>query len=322
MAPYKLPTILATSVIRGADKGIHGGVYLIDLESGHFERVLDWNQQDIDWSGRGGARGLRGIAIRGREIYLAASDELFVYGPDFRLLASYRNPHLNLCHEISISGNTLYLTSTGHNTVLAFDMDTKRFTRGYHARLTTRRYALYRRGLPLLPRLRSFDPNAEPPLPLVGKDSLHINNVHVSEGVVYVSGTRARHIFSIADGKLGVYARVPFSAHNAQPHRGGVLINDTARARLAFLDRRGRLQTEYPVHAYPADQLENVPASERLARQGFARGLAFTDGGLLIAGSSPATINVFEWGHPQPLKTITLTHDVTNAIHGLEIWPF
>jgi hypothetical protein len=157
---------------------------------------------------------------------------------------------------------------------------------------------------------------------LVGRQSLHINNVHFAEGTLYFSGTRARHIFSVAKGRLGIYAKVPFSAHNAQPHRGGVLINDTAAMRLAYQDRAGRVQMEYPVRTYPQSELENVPASEKVARQGFARGLAFTDEGLLIAGSSPATINVFEWGRSEPLKTLTLTMDVTNAIHGLEIWPY
>lgn len=317
-----LPTILTTSVIRGVDEGIHGGVYLVDLEHGKFERVIDWNKQDIDWSGRGGARGLRGIAFYETEIYLAASDELFIYDPNFKLLGSFRNSHLNLCHEIYRAGDTLYLSSTGYNAILEFDLPTKRFTRGYLAEISPRRYWFYRRGLSLLPRLHTFDANTPQHLPLVGKQSLHINNVHFADGVLYFSGTRARHIFTVEDGQLAAYAEVPFSAHNAQPHKGGVLINDTAAMRLAFLERAGRLKMEYPVKTYPHSELENVPPTERVARQGFARGLAFTEDGLLIAGSSPATINVFQWGQAEPIKTLTLTMDVTNAIHGLEIWPY
>jgi hypothetical protein len=317
-----LPNVLTTSVIRGVDEGIHGGVYLVDLQHDRFERVIDWNKQDIDWSGRGGARGLRGIAFYEDEIYLAASDELFLYDTNFKLLGSYRNPHLNLCHEIYRSGRTLYLTSTGYNVILEFDLPGKNFVRGYFMETTPGRYALYRRGLRLWPRLHIFDPTVSQGLRLVGKESLHINSVYFYDGVIYFSGTRARHLFSITDGELGVHAKVPFSAHNAQPYKGGVLINDTAHARLAFLDRAGRLQMAYPLKTFPQEKLENVPASKRVARQGFARGLAYTNGGLLIAGSSPATINVFQWGRSRPLKTLTLTMDVTNAIHGLELWPF
>ena len=58
-----LPTVLMTDVIRSARQGdAHGGAYLIDLESGSFDKVLDWNRVEIDWEGRGMGRGLRGIA--------------------------------------------------------------------------------------------------------------------------------------------------------------------------------------------------------------------------------------------------------------------
>ena len=40
---------------------------------------------DIDWRGRGADRGLRGIAFHDETVYIAASDELFAYTPDFRL---------------------------------------------------------------------------------------------------------------------------------------------------------------------------------------------------------------------------------------------
>jgi hypothetical protein len=57
-------------------------------------------------------------------------------------------------------------------------------------------------------------------------------------------------------------------------------------------------------------------------RQGFARGLCVWNDELIIAGSSPATISVYRLGQPEVLKTVTITMDIRNAIHGLEIWPF
>ena len=77
------------------------------------QQVIDWNSADIDWQGRGWDRGLRGIAFDGERVFIAASNELFVYSPDFKLLASYRNPYLRHCHEIAVYQRRLYLTSTG-----------------------------------------------------------------------------------------------------------------------------------------------------------------------------------------------------------------
>ena len=69
------PTLIATSVVRGSQQGeSHGGVYLIDTRSGEIRQTIDWNTSDIDFTGRGWDRGLRGIAFHKNEVYIAASD--------------------------------------------------------------------------------------------------------------------------------------------------------------------------------------------------------------------------------------------------------
>ena len=84
--------LIATSVVRGSQQGeSHGGVFLIDLDHQRAVQAIDWNTTDFDWQGRGWDRGLRGIAFDLERVYIAASDELFVYSPEFQLLASYRN---------------------------------------------------------------------------------------------------------------------------------------------------------------------------------------------------------------------------------------
>ena len=76
--------LVTTSVVRGSRQGqSHGGVYLIDLEHRSVRQTIDWNRGDIDWQGRGWDRGLRGIAFDGELVYIAASDELFAFTPDF-----------------------------------------------------------------------------------------------------------------------------------------------------------------------------------------------------------------------------------------------
>ena len=123
-----MTVLIATSVVRGSRQGeSHGGVYLLDVEQGRAAMAIDWNTADIDWRGRGWDRGLRGIAFDGDLVYLAASDELFVYTPDFEPVASYRAPFLKHCHEIFRYERRLFLTSTGYDSVLGFDLDKKDF---------------------------------------------------------------------------------------------------------------------------------------------------------------------------------------------------
>lgn len=125
------PTVIATSVIRSAQQGeSHGGVYLVDLNSGTYRNVIDWDDESISWEGRGGDRGLRGVAFHDGLVYLAASDEVFVYDRDFKRIGSIVNKHLIYCHEVFIYENTLYLTSTRYDSILLYNLDENTFRRG------------------------------------------------------------------------------------------------------------------------------------------------------------------------------------------------
>ena len=125
--------LIASSVVRGAQQGqSHGGVYLIDFKNQGVNQTIDWNTSGIDWQGRGWDRGLRGIAFDRERVFIAASDELFAYTPDFQLIESWRNPYLKHCHEIAVFDRTLYLTSTGFDSILGFDLDKHCFNWGMY----------------------------------------------------------------------------------------------------------------------------------------------------------------------------------------------
>lgn len=317
----RLPTVIASSVVRSAHQGeSHGGVYLVDLESGTTEQVIDWNDCSINWEGRGADRGLRGIAFHEDEVYLAASDEVFVYTKDFRLKRSIRNRYLKHCHEIYIAGGRLYLTSTGFDSVLEYDIASRSFARGLCVRFAASGRLRKKLRLRPLPRLRAFDPNSdEGPAP---GDTCHINSVFVEEGTVFVAGTRLEHLLAINGSKLSSYARIPHTSHNARPFREGVLLNSTHKDSVCYLDHRGNVLKAFPIKHYDEQELMNSHLPRDNARQAFGRGLCMLDDGLLAGGSSPATISVYRFDASEPLKTINLTMDLRNAVHGLEVWPF
>jgi hypothetical protein len=322
-----LPIVLATSVVRSAHEGeSHGGVYLVDLADSSCEEVVRWDYAGISWEGRGSERGLRGIAFYDQLILIASSNEVLVYDRNFHIVDRFQNPYLKHCHEVFRANDLLWLTSTGFDSVLALDLKRGRFTIGYHVTKAFRRSRQARR-FDISPRysIRQFDPERQD-----GPSGLrrgrgvfvHLNNVWATEASVLLSGTGLRHIVEVRDGRASRFARIPKGTHNAQPFRSGIILNHTPRNRIAYLSRNGRLRGSFPIKTYDEADLTHSSLQTDHARQGFGRGLCTWNGRLLIGGSSPATVSVFDIDTRERLACINITMDVRNAIHGLEVWPF
>lgn len=306
-----IPPLIATSVVRGSEQGqSHGGVYLIDPATRAVHQVMDWNKSNIDWTGRGWDRGLRGIAFYDDEVYIAASDELFVYDQRFRRQRSYRNRYLKHCHEIFVHNETLYLTSTGYDSILAFDLNGRDFVWGMHVSKVDGVWRGHR-----------FAPNSNVGPP--AKNQLHINNVFCDEQELSFSGLRTEGIISLgADGKLYQQVELPSGVHNARLFSDGVLFNDTAADYLRFVTRTGD-ERRFQFPTYNRDDIEFAGIDDsKIARQGFGRGLCAMNGRLVAAGSSPSTVSIFDLESGQRVLAVNFSMDVRNAIHGLEVWPY
>jgi len=304
-----MTTLIATSVVRGSRQGeSHGGVYLVDLDRERVVQTIDWDSADIDWQGRGWDRGLRGIAFDGDKVFIAASDELFVYDRQFARLASWRSPYLKHCHEISRYRRRLYLTSTGFDSVLGFDLDLNRFSWGLH--FSGRNGAL---------QCTAFDPMGDRgPAPV---NNLHLNSVHCTERGMYFSGLRAGGLLKFDGKTVAGVATLPEGTHNARPFRDGVLFNDSKADVLRFVSPVAA--RAFPVPRYrPEDLTHTELGDSRIARQAFARGLCVLNDDLVAGGSSPSTIALHDLKRAKTVLTVRLSRDVRNAIHGLEVWPF
>lgn len=319
-----LPTVLVSSVVRSSRQGeSHGGVYLVDLEKGATTQVLDWDDPSIDWSGRGADRGLRGIAFHGDIIYLAASDEVFLYDRSFRRCGSIRSPYLKHCHEIAIDGDLLYLTSTGFDAVLVYDLRTERFVQGWHFRWSPLGRTMKRLGRHSLrprPRLSAFDPTRDGgPGP---SDTCHINNVVAVSGRVYCSGTGMGHLFEITGDELHSAFRIPYGTHNTRPFGQGALMNHTEADAVLLVDRAGHERARFELPRYDPATLQHNDIPGDHARQAFGRGLTTVGDSWIVAGSSPATVTVFDVRTRGVMTSVNLTKDVRNSVHGLEVWPY
>jgi hypothetical protein len=305
----RLPTLLASSVIRGTRLGeSHGGLYLVDLDRGTAELKLDWNTTAIDIAGRGGDRGLRGIAFHGERILVAGNSELLMLDRDFHVLDSFTNPYLRHCHEISVSGDRVFLTATGFDSLLSFDITTGRFVDGWHLRMAGGSLGL-----------DHFDPStsAGP----AARHDFHLNSVHASAGGLWFSGLNTPGLLHMHGTGVNLTGHLPRGTHNAQVWNDGLLYNDTEADRICHV-RDGNLR-EMAVPDFDPQRIVNLQRFvSTVARPRFARGLCVLTDGLVAGGSSPSTVSVYDLRAGARLVQQNLSMDVRNAVHGLAVWPY
>ncbi len=308
---HRLPKFVATSVVRGSRKGeSHGGVFLVDFENQDVAQPLDWDTSEIDFEGRGGDRGLRGIAFGDDDILIAASDELFRFDRSFKIKTSNKNRYLKHCHEICRFEQTIFLTSTGFDSLLAYDLGKKKFVWGFHLQWQYAQWAGH-----------TFHPLSDMgPKPV---NNFHINAVHVDSTGIYLSGLRTKALLHI-DGKMEVseVCSLPAGAHNARPYRDGLLFNDTEDDCLRYAGRDGE-DIAFKIATYDEADIEFAGFDEsNIARQGFGRGLCPVGDRFVAGGSSPSTVSLYDFESKQTVGSVNLSMDIRNAIHGLEVWPY
>ena len=304
--------LIATTVVRGSRPGeSHGGAYRIDLDRQTVDKPIDWSSFEIDWRGHGGGRGLRGIAFDGESIYIAASDRLFAYGPDFMPIDCWRNPYLKNCHEVEVYERTLFLASTAFDCILAFDLDERRFVRGFHVETSNYRF-----------KASAFDPGGDDgPLEL---NKLHINSVACNRDGMYIGGLNTGGMLHFNGRTVSMAAELPGGSHNARPFRDGVLFNDNDAGRLRYCGRGDGAEDRAmaPPHYDPQSLLTADAEDERIARQGFLRGLCTLSDSVVAVGSSPATVSVYDLAANERIGSVSLSRDLRATVHGLEVWPF
>jgi len=307
----KLPKLIATSVVRGSQQGeSHGGIYTVDFQNQSGEQHVDWNTSNINFEGRGADRGLRGIAFDGDDIYIAASDELYCYDRNFSIRESFRNRYLKHCHEICVKDDHLFLTSTGFDSLLAFNLETRQYEWGFRLQKQYGKWTGY-----------TFDPRTATGPEAV--NDFHINMVHADDTGIYLSGLRTGALlFLNSQWQVSIVCDLPPGIHNARPWLDGVVFNDTAADSVRFVSRKGGQQA-FRIPSYDESQIEFAGIDDsKVARQAFGRGLCTVDGRFIVAGSSPSTISLYDVQTGQKIGSVNLSMDIRNAIHGLEVWPF
>jgi hypothetical protein len=307
----KLPKLIVTSVVRGSQQGeSHGGIFTVDFENQEVVQQVDWNTSGIDFEGRGADRGLRGIAISGEDVLVAASDELFRYDRNFKIQSSHKNRYLKHCHEICKMERTIFLTSTSFDSLLAFDLDREQYVWGFHLLKQNDQWGGH-----------TFNPRSDMgPVPV---NDYHINMVHVDNTGIYLSGLYTNALLHLnSEMEVSEICSLPAGAHNARPYREGLLFNDTDSDCVRYAGSDGK-NIAFKIVTYDEGDIEFAGIDDsRVARQGFGRGLCLVGERFVAGGSSPSTISLYDLEGNQKVGSVNLTMDIRNAIHGLELWPF
>lgn len=283
--------ILATSVhLGGTPEENHGAVHLVDLDQGRAAPMLRWKAKGPDWEESGGGRGLRGVAIDGESVWIASSDTLLLFTPEFELKASFRSPFLGDCQEIALFEGRLYLTSAACDSVLGFDLESRRFDWGLH--ISDGEGGLL--GTPFEPH------SALGPSPGA---SLQLNSISCDERGMFLCGARTQGLLHFDARRIVRLVSLPRGVNNARPWRDGVLFNDTEAGVARFLKPRHNSVFRAPL-------------------PGFARGLCTIDDHRFVAGSAPATVTLHDVNIMKTIVSITLDDNPKHSIHALALWPF
>jgi hypothetical protein len=225
-------------------------------------------------------------------------------------MTSNRNRYLKHCHEICRHEEMIFLTSTGFDSLLAFDLDKKKYVWGFRLMRQYDKWAGH-----------TFDPASDMgPRPV---NDYHINMVHVDNTGIYLSGMRTNALLHLnSNMEVSEVCSLPAGAHNAQPYRDGLLFNDTDSDCVRYVGRDGRNQV-FKIATYDEKEIEFAGIDDSsIARQGFGRGLCSIDDRFVAGGSSPSTISLYDLEANQKVGSVNLTMDIRNAIHGLEVWPY
>jgi len=316
-------TLLASTIARSTKQGeSHGGLFLIRPFESKYCKILDWTEENIKWGGSGGERGLRGICFYKDYLLVATNNFIIVFDEDLNEVRRICGPLLNLCHEICVGEDQLFISSTGYDLIVSYDLEQNKFSRCakfYGSPTRSERYEIE--------DTKSF----------IRQNEFHINSVYYMDKKVYAATGTKGDVFILSSGldfinsfqsdaslrldrlqlpdsHRGFFGRKVI-AHNVYPFMEGFLLNYTENHSIVyFKDGRADWLVQHPScpphHGVTPD----------LMSHGWARGLCFTDR-FAFSGSFPASVLTVDLNEKAPVGKMFLSDYMGHSVHGLEIVP-
>jgi hypothetical protein len=311
--------VFATTVIRGSsNREMTGFLFELDWNNGRIERKvpIPLDTKHPFWNARGGNRGGRGVFVYDGKLYVATSMSILIYDTDLMQIGEICHPFLAGIHEIFVSSDGIWVTSTVHDGVVKLDFlsNVTDSWWGSESRLLQEELGYSGRTLRLkldFPRDSFFQEYER----YCAEERLHVNAVWQKEEDVFVLSCRKKAVVQIRPGP----ERIIFQDEElASPHncivteKGLAVINDTQNQRIRIYDlSSGKMSRTVPTVIY--DQMR----SEQFANAGWQRGLARVRDSVYLVGTSPATIYEADISTGKVGRVWPIDDDVRHCIHGL-----
>ena len=300
--------IICTTVIRAASQGdVHGGLYVIDMDSEEILHHAPYSEDFVNDNERGGERGLRGIAVLDDRIIVADSSGLMELDRDnFKITNRIQDDNIfKSIHEICFFDKDLWITSTAYDKIVAMDFDFK--LQGIWEVI----------GEDGEDRKILTDLKPSNPRPPKIEDKYHINSISSNNGRVVFSGL-ITHLYSAES--MNTIAPMPVIGNEKSFQHNFYEYEDLFLVNLTTFGYVGILKKDSPKVKYvsiPKPKRVKYSA-DQIAASNWNRGLARKDNYIII-GTSPARILLYNMSTNQIEKEIQLEEDVRHCIHGLEI---
>ena len=301
--------IICSTVVRAAKQGdIHGGLYVIDLDTEEVLHYAPYEKEFVNDNERGGERGLRGIAVLHDRVIVSDSAGFIELDKNtYEIKRVFQDPdYFKSIHEIVFHNDHIWATSTAYDAVVKLDPDFN--IKGFweilgenvknHKELTCK--------MEITPETKTEN------------DNYHINSLFVSDGSMRVSGllTPLYNFDDMKEVSPRGSSKLPMAlgfVHNFHEYDDMFIANLTTFSSIGIFRKGvGWDAVEIPRSKDVTYQVDDVAVNN------WNRGLARA-GDKLIIGSSPARILVYDMKKKKFEKEIVLEKDIRHAIHGLEI---
>ncbi len=330
--------VYLSTVIRGAS-----------LEQGGELIALDWDAKKViarrplcppdprihDPNPRGGTRGGRGIVLLPDELLVATYHSLLGFDYELKPTRIITNKNFAGLHELKLVEDGLWVTSTPLGVLLKVDLEGNSLQEWWaHDDLVVQREF----GAQALPIQKSGDNRLAGMTDSV-MSKLHLNNVEVYDGRVYVALNNQGAILRLFPTEVLLHHPSMKGCHNGLVARDGeLLLNNSHDHMLIVFDMHtGEIRRQIDLASFSqvapllrARQYQNVSwpsrlkqflLRKRLSRPLFTRGMCLLDDTRVMVGVSPASVLEVDYKRGRLIDLMQCSEAVNECVHGLEAIP-
>ena len=328
--------VFLSTVVRGAPMEQAGELIALDWDRKQVlgrVPIFPTNPAIDDPNTRGGGRGGRGIVLLRNELFVANYHTLQGFDYDLKPTRTITNHNFAGLHELKLVSDGIWASSTPLGAVMKVD-----FTGKVLQEWWAHEDAVVQKEFSPAPL--DVDKQKDNRLAYLEDFSkLHLNNVEVHDGKVYVCFNNHGAVLRLFPTKVVAHDPALKGCHNGLVTEDDeILINDSHRHTFIVFDlHTGHVKRKIDLSQFPEVRklaeargfkavpwhirLRNFIIRKRMARPLFTRGMCRLDQSRVLLGVSPATVLEVDYKQGKLLSMMQLADSPNECVHGLEAAP-